>query len=126
MMRYLEAFEDGQWPDDPGAEAVRALRAAGVSAIAVDAEPSALLSPGKLARYRAGVGKHLGAPIDLGCALVWWLDTAAPAPQGLEDGEAWRAAAKAWKAAHPAETPPTLMAAQGPTTSALPAPPDLR
>ncbi len=114
LMRYLESFERGRSPEDPGAAAVRALRADGVSAIAVDAEPGAVLTRAELLRYRAGLGRHLGAPIDLGCALVWWLDTEAPAPRGVDDGDAWRAEAEAWKKLHPVPTLPTLMAAEGP------------
>lgn len=114
MMRYLEAFERGRMPEDPGAGAVRALRADGVTVIAVDAEPGGVLSEAGLNRYRAGLGRHLGPPVDLGCALVWWLDTDAPAPQGLADGDAWRAEEKRWKNAHPAPTLRTLMSAEGP------------
>ncbi len=120
LLTYLLAFEAGKWPSDPGAEAVRQLRQAGVSALAVDAEPGALLSAAKIARYRAGLGKHLGQPIDLGCALVWWLDGHVAPPAGLADGDGWREDASAWKAAHPAITPSTLMAAHGPEGPALP------
>ena len=120
LLSYLLAFEAGKWPADPGADAVRQLREAGVSALAVDAEPGALLSAAKISRYRAGLGKHLGPPIDLGCALVWWLDPRAAPPAGVPDGDGWRAAATAWKEAHPAVIPDTLMAAHGPSEPALP------
>jgi hypothetical protein len=101
LMRYLRTFEEGKWPPDPGADAVRALRAAGVGAIAMDTEPGAILTPGGINRARAGLGKHLGQPVDLGCALVWWMDASTPRPTGLEDGDAWREAAQQWKADHP-------------------------
>jgi hypothetical protein len=109
LLRYLRVFEEGKWPPDPGADAVRALRAAGVGAIAVDAEPGAILTPGGINRIRAGLGRHLGAPVDLGCALVWWMDGATPRPVGLEDGDAWREEARRWKAAHPEPDLDTLI-----------------
>lgn len=114
MLQYLEALERGRWPDDPGADAIRALRADGVTVIAVDAEPDAALTDAKVTRYKAGLSRHLGPPIDLGCALAWWLDTERPPPEGLEDGDAWREAARAWKKANPAPTLDTLMAPEGP------------
>lgn len=114
MMQHLERFERGRSPEDPGAAAVRALRADGVSAIAVDAEPDTVLTNAELLRYQSGLGRHLGRPIDLGCALVWWLDTSAPAPKGLADGAAWRAEALRWKKEHPAPDLVRLMSADGP------------
>jgi len=99
LIAYLRAFEGGAWPPDPGAEAVRSIRAAGVSAVAVDVEPNRLLTDGGINRYRGGLSRHLGPPIDLGCALVWWLDSA-PAPEGV-DGEGFRAAEAAWQAENP-------------------------
>lgn len=101
LMRYLMAFEAGEHPADPGADAVRGLRDAGVSAIVVDAEPGRLLTPGGVNRYEAGIGRHLGPPIDLGCALVWWLEPDTPAPAPVPDGDAWREDAAEWKSAHP-------------------------
>ena len=101
LIGWLEEFESGAWPEAPRAEDVHRLQEAGVSAIALDVEPGVLLTDAQLSRYRAGLWRHLGTPIDLGCAWVWWLDTAAPPPDGLEDGDAWRAAAEAWKAEHP-------------------------
>lgn len=101
LIAYLQQFEAGRWPPDPGASAVLALREAGVSAIAVDVEPDALLTEGQMNRFRSGLGTHFGPPIDLGCALVWWFDAEAPPPAPIADGDAWRAEAAAWKAAHP-------------------------
>ncbi len=109
MMRYLAAFEDGAQPDDPGADAVRGFQAQGVSAIVVDVEPGGVLTAGGINRYRAGLGRHLGQPIDLGCALVWWLDPDQPPPLALDDPDAWRKDAAAWKAAHPAPELDTLI-----------------
>ena len=109
LMKWLRDFEAGEHPSDPGAIAVREARAAGVSVIAADVEPGGMSTAGGVNRYRAAVGKALGPPIDLGCALVWWLDTEAPAPNGLEDGDAWRAEVAAWKEAHPAPELDTLM-----------------
>lgn len=114
LMAWLDAFEHGQSPEDPGAEAVRALRRDGVSALAVDAEPDGVLTPSQLTRYKAGIGRHLGPPIDLGCALVWWLDTEAAPPAAI-DGQAWRAEAARYRAAHPSPTLDTLMSATGPS-----------
>ena len=53
--------------------------------------------------------RHLGDPIDLGCALVWWLDPDVGPPAPLADGEAWRQSAADWKAAHPAPSLDTLI-----------------
>jgi hypothetical protein len=100
LIAWLREFESGKWPQEPGAAAVAALRDAGVSVIALDVEPGVMLTEAQLSRYRAGLWRHLGPPIDLGCAWVWWLDTAPP-PTALPDGDAWRAESAAWKAAHP-------------------------
>lgn len=104
ILRYIKAFEAGEWPEDPGADAVRSLRQQGVSVIAIDALPGGPLSSGGVNRYRSGLGRHFGAPRDLGCALAWWLDTDAPGPRGRADGDAWRAtvAAAAAERPHPA------------------------
>lgn len=101
LMTYLMAFEAGDHPGDPGADAVRGLRDAGVSAIVVDAEPGRLLTPGGVNRYEAGIGRHLGRPLDLGCALVWWLDADTPPPTPVPDGDLWREQAADWKRRHP-------------------------
>lgn len=119
LVRWLGQVEGAAPLDDPGAPAVRSLRAAGVSAIAMDVEPGGRISEGRLQRMRTRIARHLGPPIDLGCAWVWWLDTAAPAPRAVEDGRAWRAAATEWKRAHPAPALPTLIA---PAWDALRAP----
>ena len=109
LISWLRAFESGKWPAEPGSAAVLALRDAGVSAIALDVEPGVMLTAAQLSRYRAGLWRHLGPPIDLGCAWVWWLDDAAQPPEGIEDGDAWRVEAEAWKAAHPAPDLDTLI-----------------
>lgn len=95
---------------DPGAAAVRQLRDAGVTVIAMDVEPGGRISEGRLQRMRTRIAKHLGPPIDLGCAWVWWLDTEVAAPRPVADGRAWRAAAAAWKKDHPAPALDTLIA----------------
>ena len=109
LIRYLIAYEEGDWPPDPGPEAVRSLREAGVGVIAIDVEPGGPLTGGGMNRYRTGLTRHLGPPVDLGCALVWWLDpdTAPPAPH--PDPEGFRAEAAAWKEAHPAPALDTLI-----------------
>lgn len=112
LVGYLQAIEAGHWPRDPGAAAVRSLRAAGVTVVAVDAEPGGPLTAGGVNRYRAALSRHLGAPIDLGCALVWWLDDKAPPPAGRADGDDWRARVAAWKAAHPEPDFDTLIDTQ--------------
>ena len=109
LIAYLQDFESGTWPPDPGASSVRALQHAGVSAIALDVEPDTMLTEGQINRFRAGLGSHFGRPIDLGCALVWWFDPTAPPPQAMPDGDAWRAAAAKWKADHPAPALDTLI-----------------
>lgn len=109
LVAYLQAYEDGQWPEDPGPEAVRALREAGVGAIALDVEPGGPLTPGGINRYRAGLVRHFGEPADLGCVMVWWMDPDVPGPASIPDPEAWRASAIAWKQAHPAPTLDTLI-----------------
>ncbi len=109
LLVAIAALEEGRWPDDPGAAAVEQLRDAGVAAIVLDTDPGAVLTPGGLARTRAGLSRMLGAPLDLGCALVWWLDADAPPPQPIDDGDAWRAEALRWKEAHPTDSLDTLI-----------------
>ena len=109
LIDWLRAFESGTWPSEPGASAVLALQEAGVSAIALDVEPGVMLTDAQLSRYRAGLWRHLGTPIDLGCAWVWWLDPSTPPPEGVADGDTWRAAAAEWKAAHPEPELDTLI-----------------
>lgn len=109
LIRYLTAYEEGVWPDDPGPDAVRALREAGVGVLAVDVEPGGPLTGGGMNRYRTGLTRHFGPPVDLGCALVWWLDPDVPPPAPHPDPEGFREAAAAWKAAHPAPTLDTLI-----------------
>lgn len=105
VLAAIGELESGRWPEDPGAQAVQALRAAGVGVIVLDADPGAVQTRGGLNRHQEGLTRVLGPPIDLGCALVWWLDTDSRPPAGLPDGDAWRERARAWKAAHP---PPEL------------------
>jgi len=102
LMQYLGSLERGRSPDDPGAAAVESFREAGITVIALDVEPGASMRASRQNRIRAILGRHLGPPIDLGCALVWWLDPSIPAPPAHPDGKAWRAEAEAWKEAHPA------------------------
>lgn len=101
FVEYLREFEQGRWPADPGADAIRAFRNAGVSVLALDVEPGGVLSQGGTNRYKAGLTRHLGAPIDLGCALVWWMDGRDTAPEGVEDGDAWRISVARYKELHP-------------------------
>ena len=102
FMQYLGRLERGRNPDDPGAAAVEAMREAGITVIALDVEPGAGMRPSRQNRARAIMGRHLGPPIDLGCALVWWLDPEVPPPTPHPDGKAWRSEAEAWKKANPA------------------------
>ena len=108
-MQDMRAFEAGAHPDDPGPAAIQAAQEAGISAVVVDAEPGRLLTPGGVNRYEAGLGRHLGRPVDLGCALVWWLEPDIKAPTPVPDGDAWREEAAAWKAAHPVPVLETLI-----------------
>ncbi len=111
FLAWVRRFEEGRWPADPGAEAIRDLRRAGVGAIAVDVEPGGALSPGGIHRYSAGLTRVLGPPVDLGCALLWWLDPDHPRPAGLdrEAAEAWRAARAAALEADPVPALDTLI-----------------
>lgn len=102
MMQWLAAVERGRAPGDPGRAAVQDLHEAGVSAIALDVEPGVARSEGRQNRVRTLLSQALGPPVDLGCALVWWLDPTVPPPQGIDDGDAWREAATSWKTSHPA------------------------
>jgi hypothetical protein len=109
LIAYLKAYEDGEWPEDPGPEAVRALREAGVGAIVLDVEPGGPLTPGGINRYRAGLVRHFGEPADLGCAMVWWMDPDVAGPDPHPDPKGWRAETISWKQAHPAPTLDTLI-----------------
>ncbi|MCK6507506.1 hypothetical protein L6R53_29760 [Myxococcota bacterium] len=109
LIAAIQELEAGRWPQDPGAQAVQALRQAGVAVIVLDADPGAVQTRGGLNRHQEGLSRLLGPPIDLGCALAWWLDPAAPPPAGLADGEAWRERARAWKERHPPATLDTLI-----------------
>ena len=101
VMQALLDFESGGDAQAPGPGALERLREAGITAIVVDAEPGRMLTRGGVNRYEAGIGRHLGKPIDLGCVLVWWLDPDTEPPAGLEDGDGWRRAASDWKSTHP-------------------------
>jgi len=109
LLQAIAALEEGHWPADPGAAAVEQLRQAGVAAIVLDTDPGAVQTRGGLNRHRAGLIRLLGPPVDLGCALVWWLSTEAPAPVGLTDGDTWREQAWQWKQSHPQTIPETLI-----------------
>lgn len=109
MMQYLGRLERGRAPEDPGAQAVQDLLDAGVGAIVVDVEPGHGMSAARQNRVRAILGKHLGPPVDLGCAHVWWLDPDVPGPAEIDDPGAWREAAVDWKTAHPAPDLPLLI-----------------
>lgn len=111
LLAYLREFEDGAYPADPGAEAVRRLRSLGVAAIAVDAMPGSMLTEGRLNRYMTGVGKHLGMPEDHGAVLIWWISPPdeRPTPMGIEAGRRWRAEQARWQTTHPAPDLDTLI-----------------
>ena len=114
LMAFLKDFERGRWPADPGADAVRSLAAAGVSALVVDAEPNGALSATQLKRFQVGLGRTLGPPVDRGCALVGWIDPRAAPPAGLARGDDWRAAQVRAAAEAPPPALPTLMSSEGP------------
>ena len=109
LMRWIDRVERGEDPGDPGAAAVRQLRDAGVGVIAVDLDPSDPRLESRRRRLRAVLGKHLGPPIDLGCAAVWWLDLDVPAPPPHPAPEAWRAEAEAGLRATPRPSLDTLI-----------------
>ena len=51
LLQFVRTFESGKWPDDPGAESIRAMQQAGVSALVLDTEPGVMLTEGQLNRY---------------------------------------------------------------------------
>ena len=121
----LREFESGAFPEIT-AEMLLSLRDSGFSAIAVDAEPGGVLATrGALNRFRSlrveniedgvirlperSLSDQLGTPIDLGCALVWWLESDVPAPEPHQDGEQWREEATEWLETHPAPELDTLI-----------------
>ena len=71
------------------------LRAAGVAAVALDATPGGVFDAAGLAREQARLSALLdasfGPPMDLGSAIVWWID-ARPPVEAMPDAAAWRAA----------------------------------
>ena len=109
LLQANAQLEEGHWPADPGAAAVQQLRDAGITAIILDTDPGAVQTRGGLNSSRAGLTKLLGPPIDLGCAMVWWLSTETAPPQGMADGDAWREQAWKYKQAHPQPEVDTLI-----------------
>lgn len=104
LMDYLGRVERGSTPPDPGAAAIQAAQAAGIGAIALDVEPGHGLRESRQLRIRTILGQHLGPPIDLGCAWIWWLDPDTPAPVAHDAPDRWRDTATEWKTRHPAPT----------------------
>ena len=102
LMQYLGRVERGRTPPDPGAAAIQEAQAAGIGAIALDVEPGHGLRASRQLRVRTILGQHLGPPIDLGCAWIWWLDPDTPPPSGRDAPERWREDAARWKTHHPA------------------------
>ncbi|MCB9758920.1 MAG: hypothetical protein H6739_03700 [Alphaproteobacteria bacterium] len=92
LMVYLQSFEEGRYPPDPGPDAVRTMQEAGVAAIALDALPGSVITEGVVNRYVTGLGRHLGPPQDHGALFVWWLQPPTRAVTPLSDGAAWREA----------------------------------
>jgi hypothetical protein len=91
-------------PTVPKPEDLQALVDKGVGAIVLDVDPFGPLPPDGMAAYRAWMMAHAGEPIDLGCALVWWLEPD-PAPQAHPSPASWRAR----QVAAQADPPQTLM-----------------
>ncbi len=102
LMEYLAKVERGRTPPDPGVEAIQEAQTAGIGAIALEVEPGHGLRASRQSRVRTILGQHLGPPIDLGCAWIWWLDPEVGAPSPLDDPETWREGATQWKTDHPA------------------------
>ena len=90
MLHYIEAIENGAWPSPP-IDLAASARAAGIGAVAIDVEPGGVLPGGGENRLQAALRGPLGAPVDLGCALVFWLEDPEHAPTPHENGPAWRA-----------------------------------
>lgn len=93
--REWEAFLARALADGPDPEA---LRAAGLSAVALDATPGGVYDEAALSRERArlaSLDEAFGPPVDLGSAIVWWIRPPEPPPEPMPDAAAWRAA---WRA----------------------------
>lgn len=102
LMTYLSRIERGQPTEAPTEAERQAWVESGITVIALDVEPGAGARPAVERRIRTALTQHLGDPIDLGCANIWWLDPIATPPIGLEQGTDWRDEAAAWKKANPA------------------------
>jgi hypothetical protein len=102
LMQYLGRVERGRTPPDPGAQTILDAQAAGIGAIVLDVEPGHGLRASRQSRVRTILGQHLGPPIDLGCAWIWWLDPDVAPPSPSDAPEAWRDDATQWKSDHPA------------------------
>ena len=90
LVRFVRAIEANQSLDVEADVSVDTLVQEGVTAIAIDAEPFRSLTPGGVNRYRVALNPIFGQPIDLGCAMVWWLDPEQPAPEPMENASQWR------------------------------------
>ena len=94
LVRAIQALEHGQAPDPVGPEAVEALAAEGVGAIALDALPGSVLKGSQVIRSRQQLQGLLGEPEDHGCVLIWWVRPPLWRTEPLEDGHGWRVAAE--------------------------------
>ena len=70
--------------------AIQDLVDVGIDAIALDTTPGGLLPPARVQHYRQDLSLELGAPIDMGSALVWWISTDQPPPPPMHNAQEWR------------------------------------
>jgi hypothetical protein len=91
LLAWIRQAERGGTEPFPGPEAVVALEAAGVGAIALDADPAGAMNPRGVAELSERLVVGLGAYEDRGALLVWWLEAVAPPPVPA-DPTGWRAA----------------------------------
>ncbi len=109
LLRALDRLDKASLSAVGEAE-VEALRASGVAVLLLDAEPGVLLRRTDLLRTEEALTSLLGPPVDLGCALAWWLgEGEAPFEASPEEGAAWRE--EAWTRKQEAEVVdlPTLI-----------------
>ncbi len=95
LLAWIRQAEQGGTQPFPGQEAVWSLAAAGVGAIALDADPAGAMNPRGVAELSARLVAGLGPYDDRGALLVWWLEAGAVPPALPGDPEAWRAAREA-------------------------------
>ncbi|MBN1335423.1 MAG: hypothetical protein JXB39_05635 [Deltaproteobacteria bacterium] len=114
VLSWIRRAERGETDPLPEAEDVRALAAAGVGAIALDADPEGAMNPRGVSELSARLATGLGPFEDRGALLVWWLEDEVAAPPLPDDPVAWRAAREeAVRRAPPLDRPTLIRAYRG-------------